>query len=404
MSGTRSPGRLWLWLSFLAVNVWLCLIALLGPGQALGDVYLYRWWVELGLAQGLWVGLGTAWVYPVLALAPMVVAAAAGMQGYVGVWLLLVVLLNCAALATLIGWRGRTRSLAAGWWWTAFLLLLGPIAVARIDSITVPLALIAMVVLARHPLVAGALLAAATWIKVWPAALIAAVLIAARARWRVLAGAVAASVVVVGLAVALGGAGSILSFVLQQTARGLQIEAPVSLPWLWLAVSGVPGTGLYYDDDILTYQVQGAGVDVAAQVMTPLLAIAVAAIAVLAVWLLGRGARPAALLPPLSLAFVTALIAVNKVGSPQFISWLAVPIVYGLVVHAAGRASSFRVPAVLGLVIAGLTQVVYPYLYGYLLAIDPMMLTVLTVRNLLLFVLLGWAVRAMVAAPRARRG
>jgi hypothetical protein len=394
-----TAARVWLWLAFLAVNVWLCLVALLGPGQSLGDVYLYRWWMELASGQGLWVGLDTAWVYPVLALAPLAAAFVAGPDGYIGAWLALVVVLNVVGLGFLTGWRGRVRNRAAGWWWTVFLLLLGPIAVARIDSITVPLALIAMCLLAKHPVVAGVLLAAATWIKVWPAALILAVVIAARARWRVLAGVLAASIAVLGLAIALGGANSVLSFVLQQTGRGLQIEAPISTPWLWQAVAGVPGTGLYYDDAILTYQMTGTGTDVAAQLMTPLMALAVAALACAAVWLTARGVPAAQLLPPLALALVTVLIAVNKVGSPQFVTWLAVPVIYGIV--AGSR--SFRVPAVLVLVIAALTQTVYPYLYGYLLALDPVMVGVLTARNILLFVLLGWAVRAMLTAPRARK-
>ncbi|TQL48557.1 uncharacterized protein DUF2029 [Homoserinimonas aerilata] len=400
----RTPGRRWLWPAFLAVNVWLCWVAYAGPGYALGDVYLYRWWVELGLSGGPWVGIDTAWVYPVLALAPLVAAAVAGIDGYVLSWLMLVVLLNGVALAAVTGWTGRARNLGAGWWWAVFLLLLGPIAVGRVDSITAPLAVIAVALLAKHPVVAGILLAAATWIKVWPAALIAAVLVVSRDRWRMLAGTIAASVAVVCGSLALGGANSLLSFVTQQAGRGLQIEAPVSAPWLWMGVGGVPGTGLYYDDGILTYQVRGDGVDIVAQLMTPLLALVAVAIAVLAVWLLGRGAKPAALLPPFALALVTALIAVNKVGSPQFVAWLAAPIVLGLVAHAAGRASSFRVPALIVAVIAGLTQAVYPYLYGYLLNLDPVILSVLTARNVLEFVLLAWSVRAMVTAPRGRRG
>lgn len=394
--------RLWLWCGFLAVNVWISWLAFAGPGFALGDVSLYRWWVALGLDGGPWVGIDTAWVYPVLALLPMTIAAAAGMSAYVVGWLVLVVLLNALALAVMVGVRGPTRSLAAGWWWTAFLLALGPIAVGRIDSITVPLAIVALTVLSRRPFLAGVLLAAATWMKVWPAALIAAIVLVARQRWHVILGVVTSSAVIVVTAVLLGGGASLFSFITMQTDRGLQIESPASAPWRWLAVSGDARSGIYYDDDILTYQVFGPGSDVVARVMTPVLAVVVAAIAVFAVWLLGRGARQQALLPPLALALVTALIAVNKVGSPQFIAWLAPVIVFGLIA-ARSEGLSFRWPAALALVIAGLTQVVYPALYGYLLALDPVMVMVLDARNILLFVLLGVAIRIMALTPRTRR-
>ena len=96
---------------------------------------------------------------------------------------------------------------------------------------------------------------------------------------------------------------------------------------------------------------------------------------------------------------MAALIGFNKVGSPQFISWLAVPILLGLVTHAAGHGGSFRQPALLGLVIAGLTQVIYPWWYAWLLTAHPLMLGTITVRNVLTFVLLGWAVVALVRAP-----
>lgn len=393
--------RAWLWCAFVAANVWIAWLAYTGPGHPIGDVYLYAWWVELGLEGGPWVGIDTSWVYPVLALLPMTIAAVGGAH-YALAWLVLMVLLNCLALAFVTGWRGKPRGLVAGWWWTAFLVAVGPIAVGRIDSVTVPLVVIAAALIARRPVAAGALLAAATWMKVWPAAIIGAALIALRQRFHILFGVLAMSAVVMVTAVALGGGAPLFSFITMQTGRGLQIEAPASAPWLWLGASGHETSGLYYDDEILTYQVFGPYADAVAAVMTPVLAVVVAAIVGLAIWLLGRGVRPEALLPSFALALVTAMIAVNKVGSPQFITWLSAAIIIGLIAQPNGTAG-FRVPAALVLVIALLTQIVYPVLYGYLLALEPAMLTVLTLRNLLLFVVLGCAVRAMLRTPRTQR-
>jgi hypothetical protein len=99
---------------------------------------------------------------------------------------------------------------------------------------------------------------------------------------------------------------------------------------------------------------------------------------------------------------VMALITVNKVGSPQFATWIAVPIVLGLAWQRWGGIS-FRVPAALALVTAALTQIVYPVLYGSLLSLDPLMLTVLSARNLLYVALLGWGVWQLVALCRRPR-
>ena len=61
------------------------------------------------------------------------------------------------------------------------------------------------------------------------------------------------------------------------------------------------------------------------------LLLAVASVAVLGAVKARRGAAFAALFPPLALALVTAFIVFNKVGSPQYLTWIVVPLVAGLV-------------------------------------------------------------------------
>jgi hypothetical protein len=65
----------------------------------------------------------------------------------------------------------------------------------------------------------------------------------------------------------------------------------------------------------------------------------------------------------------------------------------------AGTGRSYRTPGAIVLVLAALTQLVYPYLYNALLNLNPLMVIALTGRNLLYFVLLGWAIHAVVTAP-----
>jgi hypothetical protein len=281
--------------------------------------------------------------------------------------------------------------ITAAWWWLGFLLLLGPVALGRIDVTTVAIVIIALLLAQRRPAIAGALLAVGVWIKVWPAVLLAAAVVALRRRLRTLL-AFGVTAVVIGLAVLAVGSGlNSLGFVSQQSARGLQIEAPISTLWMWTALLDPSRARVEYIPSINTFQVLGAGVDAASAVMTPLLVLASAAVLVVGALVVRSGARAVHVLAPLSLAIVLGLLVFNKVGSPQFVLWLAAPIVLGV----ATRGREFRTFAVLGLVIAALTQLIYPFGYDALLALNPAMLLVLTVRNTLLVVVFALAVRAL---------
>ena len=375
-----------LWSAFVLVHLLLITLAWFGPGYPLGDVeVVYRRWAENAMTGNI-VGITENFVYPLLALVPIVGAFALGGPAYLGTWFVLATAVNAGAFFVLV----RSHRPAA-WWWLIFLTLLGPVALLRIDAVTVPLCIVALLWLRRRPLWGTVLLTMATWIKIWPVAALAALFVASTLRWRMLGVAAAVTAAVVGVAGALSlarGSGiHVLSFVGEQAGRGIQIESPIAVPWLWQAALGVPGSFIYYDQQILTFQVAGAGTAAASAAMTPLLALAAAAVLLLGVRAQRRGVGWLALFPPLTLALTVTLIAVNKVGSPQFISWLAAPIILGLVLN--GRA--WRAPALLALALAALTQLVYPYLYDWLLVAHPLMIVVLTVRNLLEFVLLGWA-------------
>jgi hypothetical protein len=385
-----------LWAAFVLVHAWLCFTNLVGNEYPLGDVtVVYKFWMDQAFNSGYWVGIDGPWVYPIVAIVPMILARLFGPDNYVTTWLAIVILLDAVALGYLTGWGRTRRNAPIAWWWLAFLLLLGPIAVARIDSISVPLAIVAVLYIARRPRVAAVILTVAAWIKVWPGAIVLALVIAARERWQVLVAAALSSAAIVALAFAFGAGSQVLSFVTQQTGRGLQIEAPVSTVWLWQALGGAGGTYIYYDRSLLTYQIAGAGVAFVGELMTPLLILAALAIVLLALLAMRNRASTNELLPPLVLALVSCMIAINKVGSPQYIGWLAVPVILGLVTATTGSGRSFRMPATIVAILAILTQAIYPYLYDRLLDLDPGALAILTARNGLLFVLLGWAVVAL---------
>ncbi len=395
----RTIGRnpVALWSAFILVHLWLGLLNLYGSGLPLGDVTIvYKFWSDQVLLGGFWVGIDSAWVYPVLAIFPMLAAEAFGPGLYASTWLSLMTVLDAVAFASVIGWRRAARRAAAAWWWIGFLVLLGPIALGRIDTVTIALGIVAVSVVASRPWLATVILSIAAWIKVWPAAIVVAMVVALRDRVRILGVALVVSLLVLAGALAVGSGANVLSFVTQQTGRGLQVEAPVSTIWLWRAFARDPGTIVYYDQHILTWQVTGDGVGITSALMTPLLALAVIAVVLVGILAVRRGAEPRVVLAALALALVACLIAFNKVGSPQFIGWLAVPVILGLSTRSPeGGRWWFAVPAVVSGVVAALTQAIYPYLYGWLLGLHPLMLAVLTARNVLVFVLLGWAVHAL---------
>ncbi|RLP76090.1 DUF2029 domain-containing protein [Mycetocola tolaasinivorans] len=379
------------WAIFVLVHLWAFWLALTSSGYPLGDVTIvYLPWSQQAVSGGSIVGIDVPWVYPVLALLPMIPPLAFGPELYAVGWLVMCSVLNAIAYAVLLG-NGRSivRKRAAVWW-MAFIVVLGPIVMGRIDAVTVPMAIIALLVLARHPLVASVILSIATWMKIWPAAAIGAALLVLRQRKDVLMGGIYTTLAVLLSALVIGGFPSVLSFITQQTGRGIQIEAPVAVPYLWIASLG-GNAELYYDRDILTYQVRGDGIEMLSAVMTPLLVLTVALIALLA-WRAQRSRTGTLrILPVVVLALVTAMIAVNKVGSPQFMVWLIAPIVFGLVM----TADRFRFPAMLALVLGVLTQLFYPYFYGSLLRAEMWAVVVITLRNIGTLVLLVWCVREL---------
>ena len=386
-----------LWIAFAVVHIGVAVLGFRLPNQPMGDVYnVYEPWSLQALDGRGIVGITESWVYPPFALVPMVLAHAfTWIAGYTVAWAILVTACDALAFAMLVGKARSTGRWLGAWYWLVFITMLGPVGLYRLDGITVPLALAGSLWLVGRPWLGSALLAAATWIKVWPAALLAAALIAVRRRFAIVGGAAVVSAAIVAVVVAAGGAANLLGFVTDQADRGLQVEAPVSAFYLWRAVADIPGSFIYYNRDLVTFEVTGPEVDALIAVMTPLLVLAVAAVAALGAFKAWRGATFAALYPPLALALVLAFIVFNKVGSPQYLTWIVAPLVVGLVI---ARRRWWR-PALLGLIVAGLTFAVYPLTYGGLLLAQPWAVTLLTIRNALLVAMLAWVVVRLARLP-----
>ena len=388
--------------TFIALHaVFLVALApVMVAGAALGDLPLYRHWALEALQGNSWAGIDRPWVYPIAALVPVVLPAILGAAPYQFVWFLLLTAANGVSLWILTDGGRRRSAYPAAWWWMAILLILSPVALLRLEAFTSPLVIVALVLISARPALASVLLTFAAWIKVWPAAVIlSAVIVSARRRMIAITAAIV-SVGIVGAALMAGSGSHVLSFLTEQDSRGLQLESPLSTPWLWMAIQHVPGAEIYQNWALETREVAGPGDTWMIENASVLMVIAVIVIAGLLIWAHAQApTRSAHLLLVGALALTTAFVVFNKVGSPQYMLWLAPIVVGGL----ANGWRTWRLPATLMAIIAVATTVVFPLFYMPLIAGDPAAATVLGIRNLLLVVLLGWAVweivRVAVTAP-----
>ncbi|WP_127820472.1 glycosyltransferase 87 family protein [Microbacterium sp. CPCC 204701] len=382
--------RVLLWIGFALVHALVIWLGFTGDHAASWDVdQLYRWWASRALRGEAVPGITEGWVYPLLAYIPIVLAAAPGTAvDYTLAWGLLVTAADAVAFGVLVGTaRSRGRVFAA-WFWLAALVALGGVGMFRLDGFTVPLAITGSLWLVGRPWLGSVLLAVATWIKVWPAALLAAAVIALRRRLAVVGGAAVVSALVIAGVLAAGGGAHLFGFVGGQTSRGLQIEAPVSTVYMLLAAGGVPEAQVVYGAEYITFQVTGPAVDGVIAAMTPVLILGMLSLAVLGGFKAWRGAGFASLFPALALALVLGFIVLNKVGSPQYMTWLIAPLVVGLAIDRRRWIG----PAALALVTLALTQLIFPFSYDAILVLAPAAVGVLVIRNVLLVALFAWAV------------
>ena len=358
-------------------------------GDTFSDTEQYRQWAMDGYNPEDLDGKISPWVYPVLAQIPIFLANIAGPSLYLLAWFLIITALNAVGLAFLTRGPRKVAGIAPAWWWLFFTVFMGYLSFARVEGITAPIVLIALLYAAQRPVVAGILLSIATWIKVWPAAVLVPIVIASRKRIQILLSGVAVTAVVTLGTWLSGGLPHIMDFLLNQGERGMQLEATFSTPWVWLSVFNIAGSRMADNTAINSTEVYGPGAGTAAFLMQPLLILAAVVAAVLLVRALNRGAEREELFLEGSLMMVTAFIVFNKVGSPQFIIWLAPVIIAGLT-HDWER---WKVPAALLMGIAMTTFVIYPLFYTPLIHAHPVMAAILTTRNVLLVVLLWWSVK-----------
>jgi Glycosyltransferase family 87 len=296
------------------------------------------------------------------------------------------------ALFTWSLWRasGRTRG-AALTFWLWFVPAVGPIAYFRFDLVPAMLAGAAVLVAARRPGWSGSLTAIGAGLKLWPALMLPTFLLRKVDRRRVLVGFTLTGVAIAGSALLIGGVGRLVSPLTWQNDRGLQIESVSATPLVLARLFHRHHVWSSHVSKYKAFEIFGWGVS--AMLISSTVATVAGLLFLAKLWLRARKLPEVTpdVLGWLFLATSVVVTITNKALSPQYILWLGGPLA-ALWVRTPGDPSVRRA-GILLLVIALLTQGVYPITYPALISargVTPILSTMLLASRNVLLVVLAW--------------
>jgi len=332
--------------------------------------------------------------------------------GYLVAFVIFMLVLD--ALFTYALWRatGRRHNTAIDFW-LIFVPLIGPLSYLRFDMLPAVLAGGALLAARRKPWVTGALTGLGAAIKLWPALLIGAFL-----SYRADRRQAGITFVIVGFGLALislifGGWARLISPLTWQSNRGLQIESIWATP-LMLARAVRPEHWLVDISQYQAYEIFGPGVATWITISNVATVLGLVLIILLTVRAFRYDGSTPVAIGFVIVATVAIMTITNKTLSPQYLLWLGGPMAGLLVLrpHASPEEQT-QINRMAGqlLVLALLTQLVYPLFYdGYLGRQGGMMIilsTIVTaVRNIALMfftVESCWLAWRMLAAPARDR-
>jgi hypothetical protein len=227
----------------------------------------------------------------------------------------------------------------------------------------------------------------ATWIKVAPVAALFTGFVITESKRKFILYFLGGTTAILLIGFALGGNSAMFSFVGMQSGRGVQVESTIGIIWLVQILLGVAGAKIYYDNDILTFQVSGFGVTQVASIMT---LVQFGALAI-TIWLGFRAKRAGVDRNTLfAWVFLTAtldLLVFNKVGSPQYELW----VIGAAFVGVLFRATNWRPVFWLTIASSLLSWLIFPIFYGDLLDGKWFGVSLLIARNLAVVAILVWS-------------
>lgn len=332
-------------------------------------------------------------VVPLLRLAPYTPDAAAWTLRFNALMLLAcgaAAILTAAAAARLwpAGRRARVAAAAFG----AAVLATGAVVANRLDAaVTLAIAAALWLLAGRRWALAAAAIGLGFALKLVPAVLLPlVVLLAPTTRDRVRAAAAFALAAIVPFLPYAASPG-LWRFFAYHLDRPLQIESVLASPLLVARLAGAaPATvGSAYGSQFLA----APGASALARASGP---VALAALTATYALLWRRRARlrgDPALVPAAALAVLLAALAGGKVLSPQYLVWL-LPCV-------ALAVPRWPLLGAAGLALLALTQLEFPAMYWRLVALDPLPVAIVVLRNALLVATLVSALAVLARDPRA---
>jgi Glycosyltransferase family 87 len=333
-----------------------------------GDVFYYHRKINALFSAGL---DGTLYEYPtpVVWILWLPYGASFGTRvGYLVAFIVLMLVLDALFCYTLWRSTGRRHDSAIDFW-LIFAPLIGPLSYLRFDMLPAVLAGGALLAIRRKPWVTGALTGLGAAIKLWPALLIGAFMSYKYDRRQA-----GLAFIVVGFGLALislilGGWSRLISPLRWQSDRGLQIESIWATPSM-VARAVMPDQWIVNMSPYQAYEVFGPGADAWVTISNVATLLGLAMIILLTVRAFRHDGSTPVAIGFVVLATVAIMIITNKTLSPQYLLWLGGPMATLLVFRRQAtpeEGQAIRRVALQLLVLALLTQLVYPVLYpGYI--------------------------------------
>jgi hypothetical protein len=355
-----------------------------------GDVYYYHRKISALFSLGL---DRTLYEYPTPVVWILWLPYGASFGNRVGYLVAFIAfMLALDALFTYALWRstGRRHDAAIDFW-LIFVPLIGPLCYLRFDVLPAVLAGGALLAARHKPWITGALTGLGAAIKLWPALLIGAFM-----SYRADRRPVGLAFVIVGFSLALislifGGWSRLISPLTWQSDRGLQIESIWATP-LMVARAAQPDYWIVEISQYHAYEIFGPGVDAWVMISNIATLVGLALIILLTIRAFRHDGSTPVAIGFVVVTIVAIMTITNKTLSPQYLLWLGGPMAALLVFRA--QATPYEQPAINRmagqlLVLALLTQLVYPLLYysyigshGQVMIIIATIVT--TIRNLAL--------------------
>ncbi|MDR3116520.1 MAG: hypothetical protein LBT91_01585 [Bifidobacteriaceae bacterium] len=390
-----------LWVFFILVQIYLYFTnEPFGSNTytASGDLKLYHFWIDRGTQFNIWPIINENSVYPPYAFVPMLIA---GLPTYQNLflfklsWYLLMALFWAIAIRLL--WLEVDKSkknivsnnikdiidLGYGgcFFIPLFMLALGPVFSSRIDCVAAVFGLYGLISLRKNPAISSAWFTVAAWVKVFIGANFIPLLFAARKKIKpILAIALIVTIPVLVLALFCQNPVSVISFLVYQTGRNLQIESILATPsMIWDTI--FQAHKITYNSLIFTNEIITPVCNIISNILNYLLILVV--LFMLYLIFRARKTNIDELVLTGGLAIFLSLIVFNKVGSPQYYTALLPFFAYALSLKTKAK---WIFPSAIAIFIAIFTQLVFPATYDMLLNYSnwhALSVFILSIRNIL---------------------